>query len=113
MSVSMGEGFGIPIVEAQSSGCPVIVGGWTSMSELCFSGWKVREREADPYWTPLASYQYTPRIDAIKDRLEQAYQMRGNMDYRSRARDGALAYDADKITEKYWKPVLETIEGNL
>jgi glycosyltransferase involved in cell wall biosynthesis len=113
MLVSMGEGFGIPILEAQACGCPVIVGDWTSMSELCFSGWKVDKKDAVPFWTPLASYQFMPKYEAILDKLEASYEMRGNKDYRSRARDGALAYDADKITEKYWKPVLETIAGNL
>ena len=34
------------------------------------------------------------------------------LDY-SRARDGALAYDADKVTEKYWRPVLADIEAHL
>jgi len=113
MLVSMGEGFGIPIVEAQATGCPVIVGDWTAMSELCFSGWKVPESESDKWWTPLAAYQYVPRVGAIEDALEQAYRMKGNQDYRKRARKGALAYDADKVTQKYWKPVLEDIEEKV
>ena len=53
------------------------------------------------------------RVDAVVDRMLKAYEMRGNNEYRSRARDGALAYDADKVTEKYWKPVLADIEANL
>lgn len=52
---SMGEGFGIPILEAQAAGCPVIVGDWTAMSELCFAGWKVSKRDAAPWWTPSQS----------------------------------------------------------
>lgn len=104
---SMGEGFGIPIVEAQAAGCPVIVGDWTAMSELCFSGWKVGKADAEPFYTPLGSYQFLPHTGAITERLEAAYRMKGNQDYRDRARDGALKYDADKVTEKYWKPVLD------
>ncbi len=111
--VSMGEGFGIPIVEAQSAGCPVIVGDWTSMGELCFSGWKVPLEGADPYWTPLGAYQFVPRIDAIYEQMESAYRMKGNQTYRKHARKGALRYDKHKITKKYWKPVLEEIEGLL
>lgn len=112
-SVSMGEGFGLPIVEAQSCGTPVIVGDWTSMSELCFSGWKVDKKDADPFWTPLAAYQYLPHAGAIAERMEDAYQMRDNQDYRRRARDGALAYDADRIMERYWLPVLKKLEEKV
>ena len=113
MLVSMGEGFGIPILEAQSCGTPVIVGDWTAMTELCFSGWKVPKDEAHGWWTPLAAYQYAPHTGAILDALGQAYQAKGNQDYRKAARKGALAFDADKVTYKYWKPVLEKIEENV
>lgn len=110
---SMGEGFGIPTVEAQACGCPVIVGDWTASSELCFSGWKIPKELTEDYWTPLAAYQQYPRVEGILQALEASYRMRGNQDYRKRARDGALAYDADKVTEKYWRPVLADIEANL
>lgn len=113
LSVSMGEGFGIPIVEAQAAGCPVIVGDWTSMGELCFGGWKVDKKDSAPVWTQLANYMYSPRWEAIYEKLEAAYLMKGNQDYRKRARDGALAYDADKVTSKYWAPVLKEIQEKV
>ena len=111
--VSMGEGFGIPILEAQACGCPVIVGDWTAMSEMCFSGWKVDKKDTIPFWTPLASYQFIPKVGAIVERLEAAYRARGDSSYRERARSGAVKYDADKVTEKYWKPVLAEIEADV
>ena len=105
--VSLGEGFGIPLIEAQACGCPVITGDWTAMGELCLSGWKVSKAEAEPiYHDYFDAFQYTPHVSAIAERMEAAYEVRGNEDYRKRARDGALAYDADKVLEKYWKPVL-------
>jgi hypothetical protein len=83
------------------------------MSELCFSGWKVAKQDASPMWTGFRTFQFYARPEAILEKLEAAYRVRGNMDYRERARDGALAYDADKVTEKYWKPVLEDIEKQI
>jgi glycosyltransferase involved in cell wall biosynthesis len=111
--VSMGEGFGMPQLEAQACGVPVICGDWTTMSELCFSGWKVDRKDAQRFWTLQNTYQYLPHIEAIADKLELAYQMRGNSDYERRARDGAMKYDIDKVVEKYWLPVLEKIAAKL
>jgi glycosyltransferase involved in cell wall biosynthesis len=108
-NVSCGEGFGIPILEAQACGCPVIVGDWTSMGELCFSGWKLPKSDAEPVYTFQNSFQWQPHTVAVAERMAAAYEMRGNKDYRTRARNGALAYDANRIVEKYWKPTLERI----
>lgn len=119
---SMGEGFGVPILEAQACGTPVIVGDWTSMPELCFAGWKVPRPTTyvsgygdiqERYWTPLAAYQVIPRIGDILEALEHAYDKRGDEELCQRARNGALAYDADTVTETYWKPVLAEIERRI
>lgn len=114
LSPSMGEGFGIPILEAQACGTPVIVGDWTAMGELCFAGIAIPKEEAERYWTPLASYQYLPREGAVFDALERAY-LGGlsSPEVREMARQGAMAYDADLVTEAYWKPALANIAARL
>ena len=109
--VSLGEGFGIPLIESQACGCPVITGDWTAMGELCFSGWKIPKSEAEPeYHDHFDAFEYRVSTGAVAERMLAAYDMRGNQDYRSLARDGALAYDADKIVKKFWKPVLAGME---
>lgn len=113
LAVSMGEGFGVPILEAQSCGTPVIIGDWTAMPELLFAGWAVAKEDADKWWTPLAAYQFVPRIPAITACLEQAYAHSGSDILAHNAREGAKAYDADRVTEKYWKPVLAEIEESV
>lgn len=111
--VSMGEGFGMPQLEAQACGTPVICGDWTTMGELCFGGWKVSKKDAEKFWTLQNTYQFLPHIDAIAEKLEAAYQMRGNPTYSSMARGGAQGYDIDKIVNNRWKPVLDKIAEKL
>lgn len=111
--VSMGEGFGMPQLEAQACGVPVICGDWTAMPELCFSGWKVDRKDAEPFYTLQNSYQFLPHVDAIADKLEQAYKMQGNSDYSKRARAGATKYDIDRVIEKYWTPMLANLQKKI
>jgi glycosyltransferase involved in cell wall biosynthesis len=112
MNVSAGEGFGIPILEAQACGVPVIVGDWTALSELCFAGWAVDRADALRTWTGLGSYQWTPRPEAITECLEHAYGA-DLADMGAAARAQALAYDADTVAADYWRPVLDDIEERI
>lgn len=115
LNPSMGEGFGLPIVEAQACGCPVIVGDWTSMPELLFAGWKIERDEAIPFWcSGYNTYQFLPLVDAIVDRLEKAYAARSEKaELGKKARAGALQYSCDKVADLYWKPTLEAIERRV
>jgi glycosyltransferase involved in cell wall biosynthesis len=111
---SLGEGFGIPLIEAQACGCPVITGAWTAMGELMFSGRRIPKSDADPVWVAFyKTWQYRVRVEPLAKAMLEMYELRGNQDYRDRARAGALAYDADKVTEKYWVPVLADIEKEM
>lgn len=101
---SYGEGFGIPIIEAQACGTPVIVTDFSAMTELCGAGWLV---EHDPWYDAQhGSFFGRPHPESILDALERAYQAREDGALRARAREFALKYDADRVLERYWKPVL-------
>jgi hypothetical protein len=52
-------------------------------------------------------------IGAVLDAYEQAYAVRGDERVRTEARDFALAYDADTVTQDYWRPVLDEMEQRI
>ena len=106
---SLAEGFGLPSMEAQACGVPVVVTDGSAMSELCGPGWKVK---GEPYWSPgHEAWWIRPSVKGILDAYEEAYEAwpldstRGKL-----AREFALQYDADTVFEQYWVPVLAQLE---
>lgn len=108
LAVTCDEGFGVPIIEAQACGVPVIVGGWTAMPELVGAGWVVGKDSAERTWNLQGGWQYTAHVKAITDALREAHG--SGEDHSEDARNFALGYDINLVFEEYWKPVLEHIE---
>jgi glycosyltransferase involved in cell wall biosynthesis len=111
LSVTMGEGFGVPILEAQACGTPVIVGDWTAMSELCFAGWKVSKEDAHRYWVPTGACWYLPRPGAIYEAMEAA--LTSERYWPENTTRKVNHYDADQVTYSYWKPVLDQLQARI
>jgi D-inositol-3-phosphate glycosyltransferase len=103
MSCSLGEGFGLVVLEAQAVGTPVIVSDFTAQPELVGDGIKV---DGQPLWDPMQrSWWLTPNVPMIVNALEEMYA-------RGRGRsEAAIAhaanYDADKVWRECWRPGLE------
>ncbi|MDA0160009.1 glycosyltransferase [Solirubrobacter ginsenosidimutans] len=112
LNPAMGEGFGLPILEAQACGVPAIVTDFTAMSEVCGAGWKVGY---DRVRTPMRSWQAWPKVDELVDSLEACYAL-PEADRRAlgaRAREHALHYDVDTVFERDWLPALDAIEQRI
>lgn len=101
---SLAEGFGVPILEAQACGVPVIASDHSAMSELTQAGWLVT---GDPWWDSLqTSFAFMPSIGSIGTALRAAYDMRDDQGIRAVAREFALGYDIDVVATQYWEPIL-------
>ena len=104
---SYGEGFGLPVLEAQACGTPVVVTDAAAMTELCGAGWLVK---GSRFWNKgHAAWWIRPDVDAIVEAWEQAYQARqaGEMPaLREKARAFALSYHADRVLAEHWVPAL-------
>jgi len=68
---SMSEGFGIPIIEAQACGVPVIVTDFSAMPELVRWGYKIAP--LDMLWTPMNAWQAWPDHNGITEALNELH----------------------------------------
>lgn len=107
---SYGEGFGIPLIEAQACGTPVVATDGSAMSELVGGGWTV---SGTPDWEDgHGAWWKRPDADDIEQAYEAAWQARedgslGNI--RKSGYEFAQLYDADKVFSQYWLPILKIL----
>lgn len=109
---SYGEGFGVPLIESQACGTPVICTDGSAMSELCGAGWLVSG--TPDYEDGHQGWWKRPDADDIEAALEAAWQAKqdGTLPKKP-ARDFAMLYDADRVFDVFWKPVLAELEDRF
>lgn len=107
LAPSHGEGFCVPMIEAQACGTPVIASNATAQRELIGPGWLL---DGTPMWDqPSRAPVFMPFVPDIVDKLEQARAA----DLRTMQEDCrafALHYNVDKIYDAYWRPFIETLK---
>lgn len=103
---SRGEGFGVPLIEAQATGTPVITTDFAAGAELVGAGWKVGY---EVEWTFQNAFCAKPGIADIVDALEDAYRQRHNQQIRQQAMKFAERFHIQSAFPKYWQPVFNAI----
>jgi glycosyltransferase involved in cell wall biosynthesis len=105
LATSYGEGFGVPTVEAQACGVPVIVSNFAASPELVGDGWVV---SGQPLYDPAQHSFFTiPSVPEIFAALEEAYKRgKGKSE---KAIEFASAFDHEKVWQENWMPVLKKL----
>jgi glycosyltransferase involved in cell wall biosynthesis len=106
---SYGEGFGVPAIEAQACGTPVISTRGSAMTELNPLGYLV---EGTAFWNHVHRAWWTrPDIDAIADAYASALKSRPTERDRDALVKHARTYDTRHVAATYWAPVLRELEA--
>lgn len=113
-AVSLGEGFGVPTLEAQAAGTPVLVGDWCAQQQLCFAGAALPPEDALRFYDGQGAYVYVPHPQAVAGALGVLY---GEITtkraaLRQKAIDGARRYEYSRVRED-WRAVLGALEDRL
>jgi glycosyltransferase involved in cell wall biosynthesis len=101
LACSYGEGFGVPVVEAQACGTRVITSGFAATQDLAAEdSWVVG---GQPFWDePQGAFFQIPFVNSIIGALKLAYEApRGTS---QTAIDFAKQFDVDEVWNKYWLP---------
>jgi hypothetical protein len=105
LAVSMGEGFGIPTIEAQACGTRVIGSNWTATPELLSDDSFLVTGQ--PEWDPAQlSFWFRPHIASIVEALEQSYEAGGGLS--RQAMEKAADYQAAKVIPR-WFDLLQAV----
>lgn len=115
-SPSMGEGFGVPILEAAACGTPAIIGGWTTMPEVAGpAAFTIPREEALRLYTLQEAFQYVVASGSVYDRLVAAHEewCDGTADERrSACAEHAKGWAYDAVLP-VWERTLRTIEERI
>lgn len=112
LAPSAGEGFGIPVIEAQACGVPVIVSDFSAQPELVGAGWRV---EGVSTYTAIGSWQFKPAVEDILTALREMYGKSGRerVEQSRVACEFAKRYDVNTVLSDFMLPALAEAEARF
>jgi glycosyltransferase involved in cell wall biosynthesis len=108
LNTCYGEGFGLPIMEAQAAGCPTIVPDFAAASEvgLCYKVSKGVMRNTVP-----GAFQFMVDPNAVVEALELSYDARGKKELRMAAAELSKPWQVQNVVQDYLIPVLNRMKS--
>lgn len=115
---TLGEGFGLPVLEAQACGCPVIATDCTSMPDLVCPHSSELIPGATELLVPDVSHRVLIDIEKLKDAMKEVAGIyrenpMGFKAMRGNAGLWANGWDWDRLWMEYWTPLLAKIEKDI
>jgi glycosyltransferase involved in cell wall biosynthesis len=105
LNATCGEGFGLPTLEAQACGTPVITSSWSASQEIGKVGWQVKGQRR---WNNHhQKFWQVPLVPSLVQALDKAHKHSGEM--RGQAREFAMTWDADRVFAEHWVPLLDEL----
>ena len=105
LGCSYGEGFGVPVVEAQACGTRVITSGFAATQDLAGpDSWIVG---GQPFWDEAQQAFFSiPFVQSIVEALKEAHDAPKGAS--QEAITFAKQFDVDFVWDNYWKPFWES-----
>lgn len=115
---TLGEGFGLPVMEAQACGCAVIATDCTSMPDIVCPHSSELIPGATEILVPDPSHRVLIDIEKLKDAMGNIAGIKrddpsGFLAMKGNAGLWANGWDWDRLWEEYWKPFLAKIEEDV
>jgi glycosyltransferase involved in cell wall biosynthesis len=113
-----GEGFGMPVMEAQACGTPVVVTRNTSGPELCKSGVLIGVDDDDYVYTGLNTWRVQPKPSAITGSLGAIRALTVAPctlidDTTEEIVERISEYTWPNVWKSHWQPIVDKIESML
>lgn len=115
---TLGEGFGIPVMEAQACGCAVIATDCTSMPELVNPNSSELVPGATEMFVPDPSHRVLIDIDKLAESMTHIYDIKrddpaGFLAMKGTAGLWANSWDWDRIWHEHWQPTLKKVQNEI
>jgi glycosyltransferase involved in cell wall biosynthesis len=111
LGAAKAEGFGIPLIEAQACGLPIITSNFSSQPELV--RWGITVPILALEWCHLGAWRSIPSVDGIHEALETLYEewlkeKSWPVERRLAASEAIHSeFGWDSVVENYWHPLIK------
>lgn len=113
LNPSNSEGFGLPIIEAQACGIPVITNDWSSQPELITEKTGLLTKKGYVTWSPNGAFKAAPDVDSLHECMEKMFKADRKQMAIDCRKHIVENYDINKRVKDEWIPFLEKIQHEI